>query len=149
MAAQDKRTTLALDAYSAGVNAWITQVNWVRAAGCAGVLLFLNEIAAWSPADSIAILKLMAVQLSSRMQDEVLRAHEDVSDLARRAACRHSARRSWSGRSRPARLRQPDAGAVPVATTRMAYVDTPLSPFHNRDFAGASNAWAATPDKAA
>ena len=31
----------------------------------------------------------------------------------------------------------------------MAYLDTPLSPFHSRDFAGASNAWAAMPGKAA
>ena len=149
VAAQDKRTTLALDAYSAGVNAWITQVNLgARGRGAPEFFFFSNEIAAWSPADSIAILKLMAVQLSSRMQDEVLRAQMSLILPAARLA---DILPDDPGQGVAA---LPDyaslmPGQFPVATTRMAYVDTPLSPFHSRDFAGASNAWAATPDKAA
>lgn len=149
VAAQDKRTTLALDAYSAGVNAWITQVNLgARGRGAPEFFFFSNEIAAWSPADSIAILKLMAVQLSSRMQDEVLRAQMSLILPAARLA---DILPDDPGQSVAA---LPDyaslmPGQFPGTTTRMTYVDTPLSPFHSRDFAGASNAWAATPEKAA
>lgn len=149
VAVQDKRTTLALDAYSAGVNTWITQVNLgARGRGAPEFFFFSNEIAAWSPADSIAILKLMAVQLSSRMEDEVLRAQMSLILPAARLA---DILPDDPGQGVAA---LPDyaslmPGQFPGSATRMAYVDTPLSPFHSRDFAGASNAWAATPEKAA
>lgn len=149
VAVQDKRTTLALDAYSAGVNAWITQVNLgARGRGAPEFFFFSNEIAAWSPADSVAILKLMAVQLSSRMEDEVLRAQMSLILPAPRLA---DILPDDPGQGVAA---LPDyaslmPGQFPGAATRMAYVDTPLSPFHSRDFAGASNAWAASPEKAA
>jgi penicillin amidase len=146
---QDERTTLALKAYAAGVNAWISQINLgARGRGAPEFFFFSNEIAAWSPADSLAILKLMALQLSSHLEDEVLRAQMSLV-------------------LPPARLVDilpddpgqgvaalPDyaslmPGAFAQATTKTAYLDTPLSPFHSRDFAGASNAWAAMPGKAA
>jgi len=149
VATQDKRTTLALDAYSAGVNAWITQVNLgARGRGAPEFFFFSNEIAAWSPADSIAILKLMAVQLSSRMEDEVLRAQMSLILPAARLAdiLPDDPGQGVAALPEYASLMP---GQFPGAATNMAYVDTPLSPFHSRDFAGASNAWAATPDKAA
>ena len=73
--AQDAPTQAALKAYSAGVNAWINEINaGARGRGAPEFFLFSNEIAAWAPADSIAILKLMALQLSSALETEVLRA---------------------------------------------------------------------------
>jgi penicillin amidase len=42
--------------------------------GAPEFFLFSNEIAAWAPADSMAILKLMALQLSAHLETEVLRA---------------------------------------------------------------------------
>ena len=73
--AQDPETLAALEAYSAGVNAWIGEVNkGARGRGAPEFFLFEPEISAWAPADSIAILKLMALQLSSALQTEVLRA---------------------------------------------------------------------------
>ena len=75
VAAQDARTTTALEAYSAGVNAWINEVNaGARGRGAPEFFLFSNEISAWAPADSIAIVKLMALQMSSHLQSEVQRA---------------------------------------------------------------------------
>jgi penicillin amidase len=57
------------------VNAWIAEVNkGARGRGAPEFWLFSPEIAAWAPADSIAILKLMALQLSGRCSAEVLRA---------------------------------------------------------------------------
>ncbi len=68
-------TQAALEAYARGVNAWIGQVNrGALGRGAPEFFLFSNEIAAWQPADSIAILKLMALQLSGQLENEVLRA---------------------------------------------------------------------------
>ena len=48
--AQDAPTITALEAYSAGVNAWITQVNvGARGRGAPEFFFFSNEIAAWQP----------------------------------------------------------------------------------------------------
>lgn len=146
---QDKRTTLALEAYSAGVNAWISQVNLgARGRGAPEFFFFSNEIAAWSPADSLSILKLMALQLSSHLEDEVLRAQMSLALPPERLA---DILPDDPGQGVAA---LPDyaslmPGVFPGATSQTAYLDTPLSPFHSRDFAGASNAWAAMPGKAA
>ncbi|MGB4826235.1 MAG: penicillin acylase family protein, partial [Paracoccaceae bacterium] len=75
VAAQDPQTLAALKAYSAGVNSWIDQINQgARGRGAPEFWLFSTEISAWAPADSIAILKLMALQLSDQASAEVLRA---------------------------------------------------------------------------
>ena len=146
---QDERTTLALQAYAAGVNAWISQVNLgARGRGAPEFFFFSNEIAAWSPADSLSILKLMALQLSSHLEDEVLRAQmslvlpvERLSDILPDDPGQGVAALPDYASLMP--------GAFPGAVTKTVYVDTPLSPFHSREFAGASNAWAAMPGKAA
>ena len=55
--AQDAETLAALEAYAAGVNAWIGQVNsGARGRGAPEFFLFEPEISVWAPADSIAIL---------------------------------------------------------------------------------------------
>ncbi len=146
---QDERTTLALQAYANGVNAWISQVNLgARGRGAPEFFFFSNEIAAWSPADSLAILKLMALQLSSHLEDEVLRAQislvlppERLADILPDDPGQGIAALPDYASLMP--------GTFAQATTKTAYLDTPLSPFHSRDFAGASNAWAAMPGKAA
>ena len=72
---QDAPTKAALEAYAAGVNAWIGQVNeQARGRGAPEFFLFSTEIDAWAPADSIAIIKLMALQLASHLDSEVMRA---------------------------------------------------------------------------
>ncbi len=75
LAAQDEATQTALDAYAAGVNAWITRVNdGARGRGAPEFFVFSKDIAYWSAQDSLAILKLMAFQLSGQAETEVLRA---------------------------------------------------------------------------
>lgn len=145
VAVQDAPALAALNAYAAGVNAWIEQVNkGARGRGAPEMFLFTNEIAAWSPADSVAIIKLMALQLSGQMDSEVTRA-------------------KLSALLPPARLRDilpddptdalgglPDYASLmgaplPQGNQQASYINAPLSPFASRAFAGASNAWAAAP----
>ncbi|ETA51513.1 penicillin acylase family protein [Ponticoccus alexandrii] len=73
--AQDARTAEALRAYAAGVNARITEINTESLGrGAPELFLFDAPMAPWQPADSIALIKLMALQLSAHMSEEVLRA---------------------------------------------------------------------------
>ncbi|MEI6098116.1 MAG: penicillin acylase family protein [Alphaproteobacteria bacterium] len=150
VAVQDAATKSALESYARGVNAWIGQVNkQALGRGAPEFFLFSTQIDAWAPADSIAIIKLMALQLSSHLDSEVMRAQMSLIVS-------------------PARLRDilPDDPGVAIAALpqysqvmpgvtggqapqRRAELDKPLSPFHSADFAGASNAWAAMPSRSA
>ncbi len=147
--AQDEPTTRALEAYARGVNAWITQVNEdARGRGAPELFLFSNEIAAWQPADSIAILKLMALQLSGQIETEVLRAR--VSLMLSEARLRDI----LPDDPGQGIMALPDYAAIfPGAPGGMEPIrrasSDPLSPFPTRELAGASNAWAAAPARAA
>jgi penicillin G amidase len=149
LAVQDTPTQAALTAYARGVNAWIEQVNvGARGRGAPEMFFFSNEIAAWQPTDSLAIVKLMALQLSTQLETEVRRA--------RLSMLLPAARLSDILPDDPgsAVMAAPDyaalmPGVMPsTAPMRMATVD-PLSPFLRADFAGASNAWAAAPTRSA
>ena len=149
VAAQDDDTKAALQAYADGVNAWIAQVNQgALGRGAPEFFLFSNEIAAWQPADSLAILKLMALQLSGGIESEVLRA--------RLSLVLPSARLGDilpDDPSRPVMALPEYASLVPgvspgLAPLRVADLG-PMSPFPRMNFAGASNAWAAAPGRTA
>ena len=148
VAAQDAETQAALEAYASGVNAWIEQVNLgARGRGAPEFFFFSNEIAAWQPADSIAILKLMALQLTDRVEDDVLRAR--LSLLLPETRLRDILPDDPG--SAVAAL--PDyasimPGAFPAQPPRRLAEDV-LSPFPRRGMAGASNAWAAAPSRSA
>jgi len=154
VAVQDAATMAALEGYARGVNAWINQVN-ARALGRGAPenFLFPGEIPLWQPADSIALVKLLALQLSAHLDAEVRRARVALA-------------------VGPERLRDimpddptdgiaalPDFAALfPGLTDRqlampaIAPRDLPggfLSPFPSLETAGASNAWAAGPRQAA
>jgi penicillin amidase len=148
-AAQDDTTRAALEAYAAGVNAWIATVNAeARGRGAPEFFLFDAQIAPWQPADSLAIIKLMGLRLSSHLDHEILRAR---TALALEAA--------------PERLRDilPDVpgdgivelpdlswlGPAPDSDRHAAtdIRDAPLSPIRRAPMAGASNAWAAAPTR--
>jgi penicillin amidase len=147
--AQDEPTKQALDAYARGVNAWINQINAeARGRGAPEFFFFSNEIAAWAPADSIAIIKLMALQLSGHLEAEVMRAR--VSMLLSADRLRDILP---DDPSRPVSA-LPDyaslmPGAVPSTAPLRVASDIPLSPFPRLAFAGASNAWAAAPGRSA
>ena len=145
--AQDAATSRALTAYAAGVNAWIRLVNEeARGRGAPEFFLFNNAIAYWRPADSVAILKLMALQLSGALETEVLRAR--LSLLSR----------DWTKDLLP-EVPGPGAAAlppyaslfptVPRSYAAIVHDDDPLSPVRRPVFAGASNAWAAAPARSA
>ena len=114
--------------------------------GAPEFFLFSNQIAAWQPADSIAIVKLMALQLSATLEDEVLRARASLILPPARVADILPDDPLKRDRG-PARLCQPVsrrcqrsfAGAGHRTTTRCRRSS-------RRDFGGASNAWAAAPD---
>jgi len=146
--AQDAPTKRALAAYANGVNAWIGQVNsGARGRGAPEFFLFEPEIAVWQPADSIAILKLMALQQSTHMTSEIRRARASLllSDARVRDLLPDD--------PGPGIAALPDyadlvPGVLPGADpVRLA--DLPLSPFPQADMGGASNAWAAAPDRSA
>ena len=150
VSAQDDRTKAALEAYSAGVNAWIGQVNaGARGRGAPEFFFFSNEISAWSPADSIAIVKLMALDLSAHLETEVQRAQLSQILTAERLADILPDDPTQGVIALP-QYSSLMPGVLPApAPERMAYIDTPLSPFHSRAFAGASNAFAALPSRSA
>ena len=148
VSAQDAPTTAALDAYARGVNAWIAQINMsARGRGAPEFFLFPPEIDAWAPADSIAIIKLMAVQLSSHLESEVLRAQISLALDPDRLA---DILPNDPGQPVMALPKYSLLVPGPFAPARgYALLDDPLSPFKQQDFAGASNAWAAAPQRSA
>ncbi|MEO1000743.1 MAG: penicillin acylase family protein, partial [Pseudomonadota bacterium] len=75
VALQTAETRAALEAYSAGVNAWIKIVQEdALGRGAPEFFLFSNEIAPWTPADSIAVTRVMALQLTDHARRETRRA---------------------------------------------------------------------------
>jgi penicillin amidase len=148
---QDARTRDALTAYAAGVNARLREINEEsRGRGAPEMFLFNPPLSPWHPADSIAILKLMSVELSAHLAEEVLHARTSILvDEARMADIM-----PLSPGTAIADL--PDYAALfpglKDQTTRHAASTTgdhPLSPFPERGFAGASNVWAAAPHRSA
>jgi penicillin G amidase len=147
LAVQDPQTIAALEAYAAGVNAWLMETNLgARGRGAPEFFVFTAEMPLWQPADSLAILKLLAVQLNSHIAGEVLRARASVLVA-------------------PERLRDllPDVPGVGVAAlpdyaslfpglapnTQFSALEDPFMPFAPPALAGASNSFAAMPARAA
>ncbi|PRX31921.1 penicillin amidase [Meinhardsimonia xiamenensis] len=148
---QDADTRAALEAYAAGVNAWLKEVNeGAKGRGAPEFFIFSNEIAPWQPADSIAVIKLMGVQLSSHLADEVLRARLTLALPPARVADILPA------------VPGPGIAALPDYASLFPSLDVktalstppdqsapPLMPVAPRGLAGASNAWAAAPSRSA
>lgn len=148
VAAQDETTMAALEAYSAGVNAWLAEINkGSRGRGAPEMWLFNHPVAPWQPADSIAILKLLSLQLSGHLQSEVLRARTSLM-------------------LEPERLADilpddPSRGIVMLPSYASLFPDLPrytpntrmasngFNPIQPPELAGASNAWAANPTRSA
>jgi len=140
-----------LEAYADGVNAWLILVaTEALGRGAPELFLFSPEIAPWRPADSVAITNMMALQLASHHEQEVLRARAALAldDLDRLADLMPDA---------------PGTGSVELADYR-ALFDAPLPryaagdprprhPLHpnalGRTMGGASNHFAATPARSA
>ncbi len=144
----DAETRAALEAYSAGINAWIATVNeGALGRGAPEFFLFSRQIAPWRPADTVAMGKIMALQLSGQLSEEVLRARVSLQLPEARLA---DILPDVPG---PGTAALPDyASLVPIdgpqAPWRRYALDR-MSPVKPRQFAGASNAWAAAPKRSA
>jgi penicillin amidase len=145
---QDEPTTIALDAYAAGVNAWLAEVNaGARGRGAPEMWLFNHPVSPWQPADSLAILKLMALQLTSHLEREILRARTSLMLPSARLADLLPDDPSTGVAALPdyAQL-VPD---LPRYTPNMRLAYGSLNPSKTPQLAGASNAWAASIDRSA
>ncbi|MEL7131180.1 MAG: penicillin acylase family protein [Pseudomonadota bacterium] len=147
--AQDPATRAALVAYASGVNARLDQINaQALGRGAPEMFLFGTPLAPWRPADSIAITKLMGLQLSGHLSEEVLRARMSLTldDPARLADILPDVPGDGIASL-------PEYAALVPGTTRDVAATRPeahpLSPFRPRGFAGASNAWAAAAARSA
>ena len=145
----DAKTRVALEAYSAGVNARLNQINSeALGRGAPEMLLFNAPMAPWRPADSVAITKLLGVQLSGHLQAEVIRARTSLA-------------LPDDKRVRDILPDFPGSGVAALPEYASLFPDVsrhaanipldphPLSPFKDMAFAGASNAWAAAPSRSA
>ncbi|MCL3882812.1 penicillin acylase family protein [Marivita sp. GX14005] len=150
--AQDAGAMRALDAYAAGVNARIAEINRDSLGrGAPEFFLFGGPLPPWQPSDSIALIKLMALQLTGHLRQEVLRARVSLAlpDEDRLADILPD----YPG---PGIAALPEyAALVPGAGTggtQFAAAGRPgpgLSPVRPLGLAGASNAWAADASRSA
>lgn len=152
VAAQDAATLAALEAYAAGVNARLAEINdRALGRGAPEMFLFNAPISPWRPEDSIAILKLMAVQLSGHAEDEILRARASLAlDDENRLMDLLPDMPGTGVAALPEYASLfPSAGFSTQIAHAEALPQHPLSPFQPRALAGASNAWAAAPSRSA
>ncbi len=141
-------TMAKLEAYAKGVNARLEEINLGNSGrGAPELFLFSNSIAPWSPTDSLAILKLMGLQLSSHLESEVLRARVSLildddllKDLLPDVPGSGVAELNDFASMFPSLLKQHTSVAMPKHS---------LSPFKSIALSGASNAWAALPGRSA
>ena len=150
LAALQPAAIVALEGYAAGVNARLIEIDQgALGRGAPEFFLFNAPITFWQPADSIAILKMLATQFSGHMDAEILRAKVTLA------------------LDDPARLNDifPTSPGQPVTDLPdyAALFATPLqfdlavenglnsaAPFISpRTLAGASNVWAADAKRAA
>ena len=157
VAAQSAETTAALEAYSDGVNAWIRHVNTeARGRGAPEFFLFGGELSPWTPADSLGILKIMALRLSVAAANEVRRAQlllalppDRVADIlpdypvpARMAMPRSTARSAAPTGMRRAELPESLLHLSPRPGGSTAPLLAQFGPVSDPDMGGAANAWA-------
>ncbi len=148
VAAQDDYGRAALAAYARGVNARIARVNDAALGrGAPEFFLFPTAIAPWTPADSIAVGKLLSLQLATHLEREVQRARASLVLTPERLA--------------DLLPDDPSAGvaALPEFATLFPGVMPDFSAPASRvalapavpgiGLAGASNAWAAAPSRSA
>ena len=148
VSSQSPEALRALTAYSAGVNARLQEVNEnALGRGAPEMFLFNMPIAPWQPADSIAIMKLMAVQLSSNMQEEILRAQTSIAldDPKRLLDILPDAPGSGTATLPEYTSLFPGLDGLNLADPQYAA----LMPVAPRGLGGASNAWAAAPSRSA
>ena len=141
---QSPATKAALEAYAEGVNAWIKQVNSdALGRGAPEFFAFGSDLSPWTPADSLAILKMMALRLTSAAQHEVRRA-QVVLNLPPERVADILPDYPIGAQNAPRRPNVVIPGANRAAVP-LGEGDPMLAAFGlatRPEFAGASNAWA-------
>ncbi|MDQ2092813.1 penicillin acylase family protein [Rhodalgimonas zhirmunskyi] len=158
VAVQDEYTTSALNAYAAGVNARLAEINRdALGRGAPEMFLFDAPISPWRPADSIALVKLMALQNIHQLDREVLRARTSRA-LPDAGATDGMLRDILPDAPGSGVAALPDYQALldGLKVPRFAHAQpdpglpgSPLSPFAGPGLGAASNAWAAAPTRSA
>ena len=147
---QDARTLDALEAYSAGINARIAEINANSLGrGAPEFFLFEAEIAPWQPADSLAVIKLMALQLSGQIGDEVLRARTSLLLGDEKRLSDILPDMPGNGVAALPRIAQLPEGSGTRHASAAPQGGDFLWPVPRRGLAGASNVWAAAPERSA
>lgn len=139
----------ALEAYAEGVNARIRVVN-AEALGRGAPELFVfgdGALAPWTPADSLGIIKLMALRMSNAARLEARRARLLANLSADQVADLDPAYPDRGLIALPAFSDLYDTITFPAE--RAEAPRNPLSPFPEPGFGGASNAWAVAASRAA
>ena len=150
LSVQSPETLAALNAYARGVNARLHEINtFARGRGAPEMFLFNAPFATWQPADSLVMLKLLSVTLSSHMTREIRRAKvslampnpERIVDIL-------------PDHPATATIALPDYASLwntPMFESALvdASPDHPLAPWKSIEHVGASNAFAAAPVRSA
>lgn len=146
---QDPASLAKMRAYAAGVNARLEEINTsALGRGAPELFLFSAPVAPWTPTDTIAMGKLMALQLTGHLGNEVRRARtslaladpERLFDIMPDAPGTGIAALPGYASLFP---------ALPKYAAGLGLPDHPLSPIHATALAGASNAFAAAPERSA
>ncbi|MBT7800149.1 MAG: penicillin acylase family protein [Tateyamaria sp.] len=144
----DSTTVTILEAYAAGVNARLDQINTeALGRGAPEMFLFNASLAPWQPADSLAIIKLMGLHLASQMDNEILRARMSLNLQDPERLLDILPNVPGPGVASLAKY----TALVPGTTIQFSTSQQQnyISPFKSQDFAGASNAWAAATSRSA
>ncbi|MGB0608932.1 MAG: penicillin acylase family protein [Paracoccaceae bacterium] len=150
VAAQSPDARRALKAYAEGINARIYEINRdALGRGAPEMFIFPTDVSPWRPADSLAILKLMTVQLSGHLAKEVLRAKTSLqlNDADRLSDIMPDAPGQVIADLEKYSAVIPALGSLPQKARSQTGSD--LSPFPSAQMAGASNVFAAAPFRAA
>lgn len=144
---QTPETIEVLEAYAAGVNAHLNAVRTeALGRGTPELFLFSPEVAPWTSADSIAVLKLVALQLSNKAALEVLQARLTLLLPPERLADLYPANEG------DAVIALPDYASLfdaPIPVTEPEPYRHALYPIRPAGFAGASNAFAVAKKRSA
>ena len=150
VAAQSPDAHRALKAYAEGINARIYEINRdALGRGAPEMFIFPTDVSPWRPADSLAILKLISVQLSGHLAKEVLRAKTSLqlNDADRLSDIMPDAPGQVIADLEQYSAVMPALGSLPQ--TAQSQTGSDLSPFPSAQMAGASNVFAAAPFRAA
>ncbi len=138
------QTRALLDAYAAGVNARVRAVN-ARALGRGAPEFFLfaqEGLAPWTAADSLAMIKLMALRLTASARLEARRARLLAQIGPERLADLDPAHPDDGALALPAFSETFEGLSFPDERAEALPPASPLSPFAQPGRGGASNIWA-------